>query len=97
MLALPNAEGNRLVQQIPLVVRHVRLLTRTTEKLHTRSVIKQKENSAWKEVLAKRKRKGGGKRAGELINRRWIESHVFGLCGYNSSSGELLGPSNYER
>jgi hypothetical protein len=62
-----NKEVNCLLQQIPSipveVVHHVGLLTRTTEKLHTRSVIKQKENSALKEVLAKRKRKAVGKRA----------------------------------
>jgi hypothetical protein len=62
-----NQEVNRLLQQIPAVptevLRHVGLLTRTTEKLHTRSVIKQKENLALKEVLAKRQRKGVGKRA----------------------------------
>jgi hypothetical protein len=62
-----NEEVNRLLQQIPLVpaevIRHVGFLTRITEKLHTRSVIKQKENSTLKEVLAKRKRKEIGKRA----------------------------------
>jgi hypothetical protein len=45
----------------PEVLRHVGLLSRTTEKLHTRSVIKQKENTALKDVLAKRQRKGAGK------------------------------------
>jgi hypothetical protein len=62
-----NQEVTRLLQQNPSVpqevLRHVSLLTHTTEKLHTKSVIKQKENSALKEVLAKRQRKGIGKRA----------------------------------
>jgi DDE superfamily endonuclease/Tc5 transposase DNA-binding domain len=61
-----NKEVTRLLNQIPSVPiavrRHISLLSRTMEKFHTKSVIKQKENSALKEVLGKRQRMASGKR-----------------------------------